>query len=164
MKRTATTLLCAFTTVGVFAGIASASTTEEQAYLQQLGKGFSAGHPRTDDQLITLGHDVCAKVTAAVAKGNYEPGKFDSDLASDKSVLIEAADTTKLREAATKNLCPDAVKDKNGTSAPAGKDSTQSPKAHSGKENPSDKKQRPDSTGIPGLDTGSSGGGNKPTK
>lgn len=155
--------------VGVFAGVASASTTEEQAYLEQLGKGFSSAHPKTDDQLITLGHDACTKIGAAVAKGNYQAEKFDSDFAVDKSVSIEVTDATKLREAAIKNLCPDAVKgattgeqgaqSNKAPAAPAGKDGAPSAKSpQAGKE------KKPAPAGVPGLDTGSSGGGNKPAK
>lgn len=186
MKRTATTLLCAFTTVGLFAGMASASTPEEQAYLQQLGKGFSAGYPKTDDQLITLGHDACSKVSEAVAKGGYEPGKFDSDFAWNKRVWIEVADATKLREAAIKYLCPDATKgaatgaqgaqDKKVPTGPAGKDgspgtagkdgspSTPGPQGPADKTAPESKGPKLDTAGIPGVDTGSASGGNKPAK
>jgi len=169
--------------------MASAATTEEQAYLQHLGKGFSSAFPRTDDQLIALGHDTCSKVSTAVAKGGYEPGKFDVDFAADKSVRLEVADATKLREAALQNLCPDAVKgatagvqgaqdkkapaapaDKGGSTGaadPAGKDATpsaSSPKGPADKKVPESKDQKPATAGIPGLDTGSSGGGSKPAK
>jgi hypothetical protein len=50
-----------------------------------LGPGFSPGYPNTDDELITLGHDACAELVTAVAKGSYEPKQFDSEFAWSKS-------------------------------------------------------------------------------